>query len=233
MMKTFCLFLTVLLAGCSSKPPAAPVIKDNTELFKYVDGIELVVSDAASALTAIAENTDKKSVSWILLDAQISRLSGIKEPSVVKVGEYRTTITKNDAVAAAKDKDLAIKVDNETSLAWAKVEAMNSELAKAKLAKANSDAIAERAIKDNTISKVTSLGLGMILIGVIAIAFTTKKFSGMVFSVSGLLCISSAWFLDSQIWQYILAGLAVFLFVNVAYGIYKYAKKTKENSEKE
>jgi hypothetical protein len=172
-MKTFCIFLTVLLAGCSSKPPAAPVIKDNTELFKYVDGIELVVSDAASALTAIAENTDKKSVSWILLDAQISRLSGIKEPSVVKVGEYRTTITKNDAVAAAKDKDLAIKVDNETSLAWAKVEAMNSELAKAKLAKANSDAIAERAIKDNTISKVTSLGLGMILIGVIAIAFAS------------------------------------------------------------
>jgi hypothetical protein len=231
-MKLFCLFLTLFLAGCATQPVATTVVKENVEVFKYVDKVEGIVSDAASALTAISEVTDKKSVSWILLDAQITRLSGIKPPSVVKVVEYRTTIAKNDSVAAAKDKDLAVKIDNETSLAWAAVEAVNAELTEAKLAKANSDAIAERAIKNNAISKVTSLGLGMIMLGVIAIAFTTKKLSGMVFCVAGVLCVSSAWVLDSPIWQYIVISLGVFFVLDVAYIIYKATRKAPDDAEK-
>jgi len=231
-MKLFCLFLTLFLAGCATEPVAAPVIKENTEVFKYVEKIELIASDAASALTAISEVTDNKSVSWILLDAQITRLSGIKPPSVVKVVEYRTTIAKNDSVSAAKDKNLAVKIDNETSLAWAKVEAMDAELTEAKLAKANADAIAERAIKDNAISKITSLGLGMIMIGVIAIAFTAKKLSGMIFCVAGVLCVSSAWVLDSPIWQYIVISLGVFFVLDVAYIIYKATRKAPDDAEK-
>ena len=231
-MKLFCLFLTLFLAGCATGPVAAPVIKENTEVFKYVEKIEIIASDAASALTAISEVTDNKSVSWILLDAQITRLSGIKPPSVVKVIEYRTTISKNDSVAAAKDKDLAVKIDNETSLAWDAVEAMSAELTEAKLAKANSDAIAERAIKDNAISKITSLGLGMIMIGVIAIAFTTKKLSGMIFCVAGVLCVSSAWVLDSPIWQYIVISLGVFFVLDLAYIIYKATRKAPDDAEK-
>lgn len=231
-MKLFCLFLTLFLAGCASEPVAAPVIKENTEVFKYVERVEIIVSDAASALTAISEVTDKKSVSWILLDAQITRLSGIKPPSIIKVVEYRTTIAKNDSIAATKDKDLAVKVDNETALAWEAVEAVNAELTEAKLAKANADSIAQRAIKDNTISKITSLGLGMILIGVIAIAFTTQKLSGMVFCVAGVICVSSAWILDSPIWQYVIISLGVFLVLNVAYVVYKATKKTQNKQKK-
>lgn len=223
-MKLFCLFITLVLAGCASEPIAPPVVKENKEVFLYVDKIEKINSDAVSALTAISEGLDKKSVSWILLDAQISRLSGISQPSVPKVIEYRNTISKNDSVAATKDKDLAVKVDNETTLAWAKVEKINSELSEAKLAKANSDAIAQRAIKDNSISKITSLGLGLILIGVVAIAFTAKKFSGMVFCVGGVICVSSAWVLDSPIWQYIVIVLGVLVFADVAYVIHKQTK---------
>lgn len=231
-MKLFCLFLTLFLAGCASEPVATTVVKENPEVFKYVDKIEGIVSDAASALTAISEVTDKKSVSWILLDAQITRLSGIKPPSVPKVIEYRTTIAKNDSVSASKDKDLAVKVDDETSLAWAAVEAVNAELSEAKLAKANADSIAQRAIKDNAISKVTSLGLGMIVLGVIAIAFTTKKLSGMVFCIAGVICVSSAWILDSPIWQYVVISLGVFLILDVAYVVYKATKQTDESTSK-
>lgn len=231
-MKTFCLFLTLVLAGCATQPKPPTVIKENAEVYKYVDLIEGHVSDSASALTAISSGMDKKSVSWILLEAQIARLSGIKPPSVIKVGEYTATIANNDSVAAAKDKDSAKKVDNETSLAWSKVESLNSELNKAKLAKAEAEALSQRAIKDNAIAKVTSLGLCMILAGVITIAFTSKKLSGMVICVSGVGCISSAWILDSPIWHYILIGLGLFLIVNVLYVVYKATKETDNDASK-
>lgn len=220
------LWLAFFFVGCQTAPEEQKpvVIKDNKEKDIYIDKLESIASDAASGLVAIKETVPADSISFKLLESQIIRLSAIKPPSVAKVAEFKATISKNDTKAAAKDKDIAIKEDDETTLLWGTVAALDSELSEAKLAKAEAEAVAQRAIKDKMLERITMLGMGLILAGVIAIAFTSKKISGMILVVSGIACASSAWIFDSPIWQYILMGVGFFFAINILYIAFRATK---------
>jgi hypothetical protein len=229
------LWLSIFLCSCQSVPEVATpaiVVKDNKEKDTYIDKVESIASDAASGLVAIKETIPKESVAYQLLESQIIRLTAIKEPSVVKVSEYRETISKNDTKAASKDKDLAIKEDNETTLIWEQVAILDIELSEAKAAKAQAEAIAQRAVKDKALDRITMLGMALILAGVIAVAFTTKKISGMILIVSGVACASSAWIFDSPIWQYILIGVGGFFALNITYVVFRFTKNYFAKQEK-
>ena len=80
--------LALLLCGCATTPQAPiPVETQNKEKDTYITKVESVVSDSASALTAVVPNLDKGNVRG-LVEAQVTRLSGVSKPSVAKVEEY-------------------------------------------------------------------------------------------------------------------------------------------------
>lgn len=235
-MKFLILLIALILSGCASvKEPAPVVIKENKEKDTYIEKVENIVSDAASGVLAVSEVMDKSSIQFKVLESQAVRLGGIKPASVVKLNEYRATIANNDTKAAAKDKAVAVKVDEETSLLWAEVAILDSELAEAKARKLEAEASAARAIKDNVINRITMLGMGLIICGVVTIAFTPKKLAGLVVVGSGIACASSAWIFDNPIYQYILLGLAVFVAIDLIYLIWKFTfgKKTCNEAENE
>ena len=73
------LFVFVTLVGCSTQPqPPAhlPIETPNKEKDNYIIKVESVVSDSASALTAVVPNLDKGNVRG-LVEAQVTRLSGV------------------------------------------------------------------------------------------------------------------------------------------------------------
>jgi hypothetical protein len=228
-MKYILLTFLLILSGCASvKEPAPVVIKENKEKDLYIEKVESVVSDAASGVLAVSEAMDKASIQYKVLESQAVRLGGIKPASVVKLNEFRATIANNDTKAAAKDKAVAVKVDEETSLLWAEVTILDSELTEAKARKLEAEAAAARAIKDNVINRITMLGMGLIICGVVTIAFTPKKLAGLVVVGSGIACASSAWIFDNPIYQYILLGLAGFIALDLIILIYRktFGKKT-------
>lgn len=232
-MKYLISIISILLVACSTASQPAPVVvKENKEKDLYIEKVESVVSDAASGVMAVSEVMDKASIQYKVLEAQAVRLGGIKPASVVKLKEYRDTISRNDTKAAANDKALAIKVDQETASLWEQVELLDGELAQAKAEKLEADRIAERALKDNVINRITMLGMGLIICGVVTIAFTPKKMAGLVFVGSGIACASSAWIFDNPIYQYILLGLAGFVALDLVFLLYRktFGKKTCNES---
>ena len=106
------LALALLLCGCSTAPkplPPAPVETKNPKKDEYITRVEDIVSDSASALTAVVPNLDKGNVRG-LVEAQVTRLSGVSKPSVAKVEEYTRIIKQNDSKAVEKDKKEAQQV---------------------------------------------------------------------------------------------------------------------------
>lgn len=225
MFKYILISISLFFIGCQSIPEKPAIeVKENKEKDVYIEKLESIASDAVSGLVAIKETLPKEAITSQLLESQIIRLTAIKPPSVSKVAEYRETISKNDTKAATKDKDLAVKEDYETTLIWEQVAILDSELSEAKIAKAQAEAIAQRAIKDKALDRITMLGLALILGGVIAVAFTSKKISGMILIVSGIACASSAWIFDNPIWQYILLFVGVVIALDVIFIVFKFTR---------
>lgn len=209
------------MVSCASAPEPTVIVKENKDKDVYINKVEGIVSDAASGVIAVSEVLNKESIEFKVLDAQAVRLGGIKPASVVKLEEYRATIANKDIKAAANDKAIAVKVDKETSQLWERVEFLDGELAEAKARKLEVEAAHARAVKDNVINRITMLGMGLIICGVVAVAFTPKKLAGLVLIGSGVACASSAWIFDNPIYQYILLGLAAFVAIDLIYLIWK------------
>jgi thiol:disulfide interchange protein len=197
------ILVCILLAGCSSVPkptplPPAPVETKNQEKDKYITRVEDIISDSASALTAVVPNLDKGNVRG-LVEAQVTRLSGVSKPSVVKVEEYTRIIKQNDSKAVEKDKNAASKVDEETDSLWQMVEQKDYELAEA-----HSRADAE--FKQKILWQFSTAGLGLFVTGLLVVAFTPFKKSGAIVMGGGTLAMASLWIFDSQWFTYIAGG---------------------------
>lgn len=193
----------LFLLGCSTAPkptplPPAPVETQNQEKDKYITRVEDIVSDSASALTAVVPNLDKGNVRG-LVEAQVTRLSGVAKPSVAKVEEYTRIIKQNDSKAVEKDKKDASKVEAETEALYAMVEQKDYELAEA-----HSRADAE--FKQKILWQFSTAGLGLFVVGVLVTAFTPFKKSGAIVMGGGSLAMASLWIFDSQWFTYIAGG---------------------------
>lgn len=191
----------LLLLGCSTAPkhtPPAPVETKNQEKDKYIDKVESIVSDSASALTAVVPSLNKGTVREVV-EAQVTRLSGIAKPTVVKTDEYKRVIAQNDTKAVQKDKEAAAKVDKETDDLWAMVQMRDIELEEA-----NTRADAE--FKQKILWQFSTAGLGLFVVGVLVTAFTPFKKSGAIVMGGGALAMASLWIFDSQWFTYIAGG---------------------------
>jgi hypothetical protein len=195
------IILSLLLCGCSTAPkplPPAPVENQNKERDKYIQKVEAVVSDSASALTAVVPTLGKGTVKEIV-ESQVTRLSGVSKPSVVKVEEFTRIIKQNDSKAVQQDKKEASKVEAETDALYAMVEQKDYEIMEA-------HARADAEFKQKVLWKFSTAGLGLFVVGLMAVAFTPFKKNGAVVMAGGSLAMASLWVFDSTWFTWIVGG---------------------------
>ena len=192
--------LALLLCGCSTITPQAPIPVEtqNKEKDNYITKVESIVSDSASALTAVVPVLDKGTVREVV-EAQVIRLSGVSKPSVAKVEEFTRIIKQNDTKAVQKDKDEASKVDAETTALYAMVEQKDFEIQEA-------HARADGEFKQKVLWQFSTAGLGLFVAGVLVVAFSPFKKSGAIVMGGGSLAMASLWIFDSQWFTWIAGG---------------------------
>ena len=226
-MRGILISLAVLLSACSSKPEPV-VVNNNGEKDKYIDVLENIASDASAGVLAVQEALPKGDIKAKVLESQFIRLSGVKPPSVAKLEEQRAIVSNNDTKAAAKDKAEAVKIDKETSELYTKVATLDKKLTEAKASEEKAVALAKQATKDKSIWYVTALGCGLIAVGVLVTAFTPKKIAGGIVVAGGMLCASSAWIFESEIYSWVLLGTGALVIVNVGaaatFAIWRYVR---------
>lgn len=201
------LILSLLLAGCSTVLQPKEVIIKNNEKDTYITKVEEIVSEAGSALTAVAP-TLPAGVGRELVEGQIVRLSGISKPSVEKVESFRAMVKSNDLKAVKKDKEEASKVDAETNELWAIVEQRDGELAVAQAIADQAEKEKQREIKNKILWMCSCVGGAIFTAGVLVLAFTPRKAAGVVLMLCGSVAVGSAWIFDSP-WFPWIAGAGV------------------------
>lgn len=213
-------FFFLIVAGCKTIGiEENPVPDSNYKKDEYIDVLENIASEASAGVLAVQEKLPKDDIKSQVLESQFIRLSGVKPPSVAKLEEQRAIIANNDTKGAAKDKAEAVKVDKETTELYTKVAALDKKLSDAKASEEKAVALAKQATKDKSIWYVTSLGVGLIAIGVLVSAFTPKKIAGAIMVAGGLLCASSAWIFESEVYSWVLLGTGALVIVNVGAAI--------------
>ena len=211
--------ISLILCGCASGPDVKQepiVIKENPIKDQYIDKVEAVTAEATAGLIAVRDTMDKAGIAYTIINNQIIRLSGIKEPSVAKVEEYRRNISQNDTKAAAKDKVEAEKVDEQTSELYATVAILDSQLAEEQLRRAEADRIAERALKEQFRERLQKYGLYMTLGGILVMAFLKNFFkSGVIMCGGGVVLTFVAYWIDSPAVGWIMGVTAALVAIQV------------------
>ena len=199
--------LLVVLTGCSSAPEQLPVVITNNEKDIYITKVEQIVSESASVLTAVAPSVPV-GIPRELIEGQITRLSGVSKPTVERVKEFQRVIKEQDSKAVKKDKEEAAKVEADTDGIWRLVEQKDTELNEAKVRLKLAEEERQRVIKDKILWLCSCIGGAILTAGVLILAFTTRKISGVVMIACGGLAIGSAWIFDSP-WFPWIAGTGV------------------------
>ena len=202
---------SILLVGCSTTEPVAPVVINNKEKDTYIEKVETVVSDSASALTAVAPSVPS-GVARELVENQVTRLSGISKPTVERTDAYRKILNTNDQSAVKKDKEEALKIDSEINKLWAIVEEQETAVAIANAMAENAEKERQGAMKDKVLWMLSCIGVGVSLVGLALMVFTPLKKQGMLLMSAGALSVFSAWILDSK-WFPWVVGIAVGMIV--------------------
>lgn len=215
------LFVFVTLVGCSTAPEPTTAIIINKDKDKYIDKVEAIVSEAGSALTAVAP-TLPVGVGRELIEGQVIRLAGISKPSVERVEYFRLMVKSNDHKAVKEDKEKASKVDAETNELWAIVEQQESAIAIANEIANNAEKEKQRETKDKILWMFSCIGGAIFVAGVAVLAFSPRKASGVVLMLAGGLAIGSAWIFDSPWFPWIAgAGVGFALLDILAIGVTK------------
>ncbi len=215
--------ITLLLVGCSTRQPEpTPQPKiENKEKDKYIEKVEAVVSDSASALTAVVPVLDKGTVREVV-EAQVTRLSGVAKPDVKKVQEFTRIIAQNDTKAVEKDKKEASKVEEETNALYDLVMQKDFEIIEA-------NAKADAEFKQKVLWQYSTYGLGLFVAGVLAMAFTPFKKSAGITMAGGMLAMASSWIFDSTWFMWIVGGAIAVTTLSILYAILR--PRPKEPSQ--
>lgn len=204
--------IPILLCGCSLfKKETAPAIQPvtNEQKDQYIKKVEQVVSDSASAITAVAPALPV-GVPRKLLENTAERLGGVSKPSVERTREYERMVRENDSKGAKKDEEEAKKVEQVSADLKRRAEEAESQLALQELLTAAADEEAQREIKNKQLWQYSTAGVAMFFVGVLGAAFSPWKKNSVVLMLGGMLAMSSAWIFDSE-WFPWIAGSAVAL----------------------
>ncbi len=167
--------LFLVLTGCSTVPTPPVVVSNNGQKDAYIAKVEEVVSESASALTAVTPSVPA-GVPREIVKGQVERLSGVSKPTDARIKEYERIIREKDLKAAEEDKKRAAKVDEETSKLWAEVEKKDKMLTEAIAVREE----AKRQLQEERKTKLTlqaSLAcLGLLVFGVLVTAFAPSIF---------------------------------------------------------
>ena len=174
-----CLILLLTLCGCSSVKEQPVVISNNGQKDAYIDKVEAIVSESASALTAVAP-TIPAGIPREIVEGQVTRLSGIAKPSVEKVKEFERVIREKDQKAVEADKAKAAKVDAETDRLWAVVEEQNQKLSEAVALREQAELKVKQERKTTMLYQASSAFLFLCVVGVLVEAFTPFKKAGFI-----------------------------------------------------
>lgn len=176
--------IAMLLCGCSIFTKSPPVVvSNNTQKDAYIDKVEQVVSESASALTAVAPSLPV-GIPRQIVEGQITRLSGISKPSVDKVKEFERIVKEQDKKAVENDKEKASKVDAETDKLWAVVEEQNEQIMIEQALRESAESEVREERKTKLVLQASLACLGLLVFGVLVIAFAPvvflKKAGGVV-----------------------------------------------------
>lgn len=208
-MKTILMLLSMILVGCATTEQQEPVILTNKEKDIYIEKIESIVSDSASALSVLAPSVPAGTARE-LIENQVTRLSGVSKPTVERTQFYRRILETKDESAVKKDKEEALKVDSETEKLWAVVEQQETALAIAQAIADNAEKERQGAIKDKVLWMVSCIGMAISVAGLFVIVFTPWKMRGVGLIAGGALATASAWILDTQWFSWIIGtGIAI------------------------
>lgn len=217
----------LLLTGCvtTRQPDPSPSVShENKEKDTYIKKVEEVVSDSASALTAVAPVLAKGTVREVV-ETQLIRLSGVSKPSVEKVKVYERILKDNDAKALQKEKEEAKKVEKETDDLLAIVQMRDIQIEEA-------ETRADAEFKQRILWQYSTYGMWLFIAGTLAIAFTPFKKSGATVCAGGMLAMASAWIFDTAWFIWIVGGVIGVTALCVVYAIIKGKdKNATEQSE--
>ncbi len=173
MNKLLLLVFIITLTGCAffkkEEPPV--VISNNEQKDKYIEKVEEVVSESASALTAVVP-TIPAGVPKEIVRGQIERLSGLSKPTDARIKEYERIIREKDLKAAEEDKKRAAKVDEETNKLWAEVQKKDKMLTEAIAVREEAERHLKEERKTKLILQASLACLGLLVCGVLVIAFS-------------------------------------------------------------
>lgn len=214
------LFIFGNLVGCETPEPQKVIHSNNEEKDKYIEKVESVVSESASAIVAVLPSLPA-GLARDIIESQGTRLSGVAKPSVESVGRYTRMVKENDSKAVQKDKEEALKVDAETELLYQMVTEKDKEIEDAKAERDLAIEEKKRELKDKILWALSCLGMAVSTGGLMVIAFTPWKIRGLILVAGGGLAISSVWILDSEWFKYVLIGLAVIFVLDILYVLYR------------
>jgi hypothetical protein len=214
------LFIFGNLVGCETPEPQKVIHSNNEEKDKYIEKVESVVSESASAIVAVLPSIPA-GLARDIIESQGTRLSGVAKPSVESVGRYTRMVKENDSKAVQKDKEEALKVDAETELLYQMVTEKDKEIEDAKAERDLAIEEKKRELKDKILWALSCLGMAVSTGGLMVIAFTPWKIRGLILVAGGGLAISSVWILDSEWFKYVLIGLAVIFVLDILYVLYR------------
>ena len=169
------LLLLLILTGCSTAPKPPVVVANNNEKDVYIKKVEEVVSEAGSALTAVAPSVPA-GIPREIVQGQVKRLSGISKPDEAKVKEFERIIKEKDTKAVAEDQKRASKVDSETTKLWAEVEKKDKMLSEAIAVREQAERTLKEERKTKLILQASLACLGLLVFGVLVIAFAPMIF---------------------------------------------------------
>lgn len=194
-MKTT-LILSTLLVGCTSvsKPPV--IISNNEQKDAYITKVESVVSDSASALTAVAPLLPA-GIPREIVEGQITRLSGISKASVERVKEFERIVKEQDRKAVENDKQNAAKVDAETDKLWEVVEEQTEQIALEQALREQAQEEAKLERKTKVAYQASSASLGLLVFGILVTAFSPWKKSGAIVIALSIISFGALWWLLS------------------------------------
>ncbi len=188
---------SLFLLGCSTPPKQAPVIISNNEQKDaYITKVEAVISESASALTAVAPSLPA-GIPREIVEGQITRLSGVSKASVEKVKEFERMIKEKDKKAVEKDKEKAAKVDAETDKLWAVVEEQNLQIEIEQQLREQAEQVAIEERKTKVAFQGSSASLALLVFGILVTAFSPWKKAGATVIALSIMSFGALWWLLS------------------------------------
>lgn len=191
------LLLPLLLCGCSifTKSPEPPVIiSNNGKKDNYIEKVESVVSESASALTAVAP-TLPEGLGRKLIEGQVVRLEGISKATVQKVKEYGDMLKKNDTKAVEADTKKAAKEEQEIDKLWAIVAEQDEKIAIEEQLRVQAEQVAIEERKSKLTYQASSASLALLVLGILVTAFTPWKKSGLIVVAMSVVSFGCLWWL--------------------------------------